>query len=167
MPREKKWSCRSLKKRFKTKFSFDTITTRLSKVEHDDGQTRIFGYWSVSNLLLNNRSFSENDVTIPNMAIDANVFVGTNYVSLDSSSLIHIKNLTAHPYIKYTLSPVKIYELKVNTGWIDAQDIFSSFPGGMFDSFKGIQVAGKLNYSLNFYLDTSDPDGVLFNSQLV
>jgi hypothetical protein len=152
--------------RFKTKFSFDTVTTRLSKVEHDDDQTRIYGYWSVSNLLVNNKSFSENDVTIPNMAIDANLFIGKNYVSLDSSSLIHLKNITAHPYVKYTLSPNKIYELKVNTGWMNAQDMFNSFPMGMFDSFQGIQVAGRLNYSLNFYLDTSDPDNVQFNSQM-
>ena len=152
--------------RFKTKFSFDTIATHLSKVEHDDDETRIYGSWAVSNLLINNRSLSENDIVIPSASIDANVFVGKNYVSLDSSSVIHIKNLTANPYIKYTLNPVKIYELKINTGWVNAQDIFNSFPTGMFDSFAGIQVAGKLNYSLNFYLDTSNPDGVQFNSQL-
>ena len=155
-----------IENRFKTKFSFDTITTRLSKVEHSDDETRIYGSWSVSNLLINNKGLSENDIVVPNASIDANVFIGSNYVSLDNSSVIHLKNLTANPYIKYTLSPVKIYELKINTGWINAQDMFDSFPAGMFDSFSGIRVAGKLNYSLNFYLDTSNPDGVQFNSQL-
>ena len=155
-----------LEDKFKTKFNFDTITTRLSKVEHDGDETRIYGYWSVSNLLINNKSLSENDIVIPTAGIDANLFVGKNYVSLDSSSLIHLKNITAHPYIKYTLSPVKIYEFKINTSWLNAQDIFNSFPIGMFDSFSGIQVTGKLDYSLNFYLDTSDPDNVQFNSQL-
>jgi Transglycosylase len=153
-----------IEKRFKTKFSFDTITTRLSKVSHSGGETRIFGSWSISNLLINNSNLSENDIVIPNASIDANVFVGPNYISLDSSSVIHLKKLTANPYVKYTLSPVKIYELKINTGWLNAQDIFDSFPGGTFDSLQGMQVAGKLNYSLNFYLDSSNPDGVQFNS---
>jgi hypothetical protein len=152
--------------RFKTKFSFDTIATHLAKVEHDGDETRIYGSWAVSNLLNNNRSLSENDIVIQSASIDANVFVGKNYVSLDSSSVIHLKKLTANPYIKYTLNPVKIYELKINTGWINAQDMFNSFPTGMFDSFAGIQVAGKLNYKLNFYLDTSNPDDVQFNSEL-
>jgi hypothetical protein len=155
-----------IESRFNTKFSFDTITTKLSKVEHDEDQTRIYGSWSVSNLLINNKSLSENDIIVPHASIDANVFVGKNYVSLDSSSIVHLKNLSANPYIKYTLNPVKIYELKINTGWLNAQDIFDSFPTGMFDSFVGIKVAGKLNYKLNFYLDTSNPDSVQLSSSL-
>ena len=155
-----------IEQKFHTKLSFDTITTRLTKVEHDDSETRIYGYWSVSNLLINNRGLSENDIIVPNASIDANLFVGENYVSLDSSSVIHLKKLTAHPYIKYTLTPNKVYELRLNTGWLNAQDIFDSFPVGMFDSLTGIQVTGKLNYSLNFYLNAADPDNVQFNSQM-
>jgi hypothetical protein len=84
-----------------------------------------------------------NDVVIPQGAIDANIFVGSNYVSLDSSSVIHLKKLTANPYLKYTLNPVKIYEMKVNTGWVNAQDMFDSFPGGTFETLQGIKVAGQ------------------------
>ncbi len=155
-----------IEERFHTKLSFDTITTQLTKVERSGGETRIYGSWSVSNLLISNRKLATNDIVIPNASIDANVFVGSNYISLDSSSVIHLKKITAHPYIKYTLSPVKIYELKINTGWLNGQDLFDSFPGGLFESFAGIQVAGKLNYSLNFYLDASNPNAVQFNSQL-
>lgn len=155
-----------IEQHYHTKLNFDTITTRLTKVEHDGDETRIYGYWSISNLLISNRKLATNDIIIPNASIDANVFIGQNYISLDSSSLIHLKKLTAHPYIKYTLSPVKIYELKVNTGWINGQDLFDSFPEGMFESLDGIKVAGKLNYSLNFFLNTADPDNVQFNSQL-
>jgi len=155
-----------LENKFKTKFSFDTISTQLTKVKREGGETQIYGSWSVSNLLVNNPRLSENDIIVPSASIDANVFIGPNYVSLDSSSVIHLKNITANPYIKYTLSPVKIYELKLNTGWVNAQDLFNSFPTGLFETFQGIQVAGKVNYSLNFYLDTADPDDVQFNSQL-
>lgn len=153
-----------IEKRFKTKFSFDTITTKLSNVKHGGGETRISGSWGISNLVINNGNLSENDIVVPSASIDANVSVGPNYVSLDSSSVIHLKRLTANPYVKYTLSPVKIYEVKINTGWLNAQDIFDSFPSGTFNSLQGIKVAGKLDYSLNFYLDTSNPDGVQFSS---
>ena len=155
-----------IEQRFKTKLSFDTIRTHLTKVEREGDETRIYGSWSVTNLLINNRKLATNDIVIPNASIDANLFVGPDYVSLDSSSVIHVKKLTAHPYIKYTLSPVKIYELKLNTGWLNGQDLFDAFPQGMFESLEGIQVAGRLNYSLNFYLNTADPNSVQFNSQL-
>jgi hypothetical protein len=152
--------------RFHATVSFDTVSTRLDKVEHSGGETRIFSNLSVRNLLINHKGLSSNDIVIQNGAIDANIFVGSNYVSVDSSSLIHLKKITAHPYIKYTLNPVKIYEVKVNSGWMNAQDMFDSFPQGTFESLKGIQVAGKLNYKLNFMLNTSNPKDVVFDSRL-
>ncbi|TWJ03520.1 transglycosylase [Mucilaginibacter frigoritolerans] len=155
-----------IEKKYRLKVNFDTLSTRLTKVDHGGGETHISGSWAVRNLLINQPGLSSSDIVIPNAGIDANVFVGENYVSIDSSSLIHLKKITAHPYIKYTLSPVKIYELKVNTGWMDAQDLFDSFPNGMFDSLQGIQVAGKLSYNLNIALNTGDPDNVVFDSRL-
>ncbi|MDB4922201.1 transglycosylase domain-containing protein [Mucilaginibacter sp.] len=155
-----------IEKRFHLKVTFDTVSTRLSKVEHSEGETRIYGYWGVKNLLINQPGLSSNDIVVPSAGIDANMFVGQNYLSLDSSSTIYLKKLTAHPYIKYTLNPVKIYELKLNTGWQNAQDVFDSFPSGMFESLEGMQVAGKLNYNLNIFLNSKKPDDVQFDSRL-
>jgi hypothetical protein len=155
-----------IEKRYHLKVSFDTISTRLSKVENSGGQTRIYGYWGVRNLVINQPRLSSADIVVPNASIDANVFVGENYVSVDSSSVITLKKITAHPYIKYTLNPVKIYEMKLNTGWVDGQDLFDSFPSGIFDSLDGMQVAGKLNYSLNIFLNAADADNVQFDSRL-
>ena len=41
-----------VEKRFHLKVEFDTVSTRLSKVENSGGETRIYGYWGVSNLLI-------------------------------------------------------------------------------------------------------------------
>jgi hypothetical protein len=152
--------------RFKLKVNFDNLNIRLTKVKHSDGLTEIYSYWGVRNLLINHAGISARDVIIPNGAIDANIFVGENYVSVDSSSVIHLKKVTANPFIKYTLNPTKLYELKLNTGWQNAQDIFDSFPMGTFESLEGIKVAGRLNYSLNFALNKDNPDGVIFDSRL-
>jgi hypothetical protein len=155
-----------IEKRFNARVSFDNVTTKLISVKNSDGETKIYGYWSVHNLVLNHPGLAATDIVVQDGSIEANVFVGNNYVSLDSSSVIHLKKISAHPFIKYTLNPVKIYELKVNTGWTNAQDIFSSFPAGLFETLDGIQVAGKLNYKLNFKLDASKPDSLQFDSRL-
>jgi hypothetical protein len=155
-----------IQKKYGLKVTFDTISTQLKKVERSDGETRIFGYWSVRNLLINHPKIAANDIIVPSGSIDANVFIGQNYISIDSSSVIHLKDVVANPYIKYTLKPVKVYELKLHTDYTDAQKIFNSFPQGTFDALEGIQVAGKLSYNLNFYLDTSKPDDVQFDSSL-
>jgi hypothetical protein len=155
-----------LQKKFKVKLNFDTLTTRLTRVTNSNGETKIYSYLSVQNLLVNHPGLSTNDIIVPNGAIDANVFVGENYLSLDSSSVIHLKKITANPYIKYTLRPVKIYELKIHTGWLNAQDIFDSFPTGVFESLDGIQVAGKLNYNLNLFYNSSKLNDLQFDSRL-
>ncbi len=155
-----------IEKRFHLKVNFDTVTTRLEKVENSDGVTKIYGSWSVSNLLINQPGLSATDIVVPNGSIDANVFVGKNYVSLDSSSLVHLKKITIKPYLKYQLYPVKMYTVKVNTDWMNAQDVFDSLPEGMFDTFTGIQVTGKVKYHLHVFLDSSNPDKVQFESSL-
>jgi hypothetical protein len=155
-----------VKKGFRLKLSFDTITTRLNKVDHSGDETRIYGYWSVRNLTINHPALSADDIIVPSSSIDANVFVGTNYVSIDSSSVIHLKKLVIVPFIKYKLSPVKMYTVKAHTDWLNAQDVFDSFPQGVFESLEGIKVAGKLRYRLHAFLDTSNPDDVQFESGL-
>lgn len=155
-----------LLKKYRLKVSFDTLSTRLSKVDHSSGETDLSGYWGVKGLVVNHPALSSSDIVIPNAGIDADMVVGENYVSVDSTSLISLGKISAHPFIKYTLNPVKIYELKVNTGWMDAQDFFDSLPQGVFDSLEGMQAAGRLNYKLNILLNAAHPDDVQFDSRL-
>jgi hypothetical protein len=155
-----------IEKKFKLKLNFDTLTTRLDKVEHGNDETQIFTYCAVKNLLVNHPALSARDVVIPSGSIDANLFVGDRYVALDSSSVIHLKKLDIHPAIKYKISPVKMYTVKMHTDWQNAQDFFDSFPTGLFESLDGIQVAGKLRYNMHFFMDTSNPDDLQFESGL-
>lgn len=155
-----------IQKKYNIKLNFDKITTRLTDVKHSNGETKIESYFAVTNMLVNHPALSSSDIVVPEGSIDANLVVGTNFISVDSSSVIHLKNAEAHPFIKYTLSPHKIYELKLNTGWQNAQDVFDSFPGGTFENLQGIKVAGKLNYNFNLYLDSSKPDDLVFDSSL-
>jgi len=155
-----------IQRKFDLKLSFDTVSTRLEKVVKKGHELRIYGSWAVKNLLINHPKAAANDIIIPSGSIDAHMFIGENYISIDSSSVIHLKNVKANPYIKYALSPVKTYELNLHTEELDAQELFDAFPIGMFESLQGIKVAGRLRYDLNLYLNTKHPDQVKFNSSL-
>ncbi|MET4081067.1 hypothetical protein ABIB40_001012 [Pedobacter sp. UYP30] len=148
------------------KLNFDTLQTELKNADYDGDNFRISGSWSVKNMLLNQSRIAANDIVVPSAKLDADVLVGPNFLSLDSSSTAYLKNATLHPFIKYTLKPHKIYELKLTADEQNAQDLFDAFPQGLFESLDGLKVRGKLKYSLNFYLDTKIPDSVKFNSTL-
>ncbi len=155
-----------LEEKFGLKLNFDTISAEMKRVKRSGDEFKISGSCAVKNLLVNHPRIAANDVIVPNASIDGDMLIGENFISIDSTSTIHLKNIEAHPFISYTLRPQKIYELKLHTGQLNAQELINAFPQGLFESLEGIQVAGKLQYDLNFYLNTKRPDNVVFDSRL-
>ena len=155
-----------LEKKFGLKLTFDTVITEMRGTHRSGSELEVNGSWKVKNLLVNHPRIAGNDIIVPDASLDADMVFGKNFVSIDSTSTIHLKNIELHPFIKYTLSPVKIYELKLHTDELDAQELINSFPQGLFESLEGIKVTGKLQYDLNFYLDAQKPDEVIFHSRL-
>lgn len=155
-----------LEKKFGLKLNFDTVFTEMHGARLSGSELEINGSWKVKNLLVNHKRIAGNDIIVPDASIDADMIIGKNFISVDSTSTVHIRDIDLHPFIKYTLSPSKIYELKLHTGEMDAQKLVGSFPQGLFESLEGIQVTGKLQYDLNFYLDSQSPDSVIFSSKL-
>jgi hypothetical protein len=155
-----------LDRKLRAKLSFDTVRTEMKNAEFSGDDFKISGSWSIKNLLINHPKIAANDIVVSNAKIDADMLIGKNFVALDSSSTVFLQKATLHPYLKYTLSPNKIYEVKLRAPEQDAQEILTAFPQGLFESLDGMQVTGKIRYDLDFYLDSSLPDSVKFNSSL-
>lgn len=155
-----------LENKLHTKINFDTVKTQMKDAKFSGGDYKISGSWAIKNLLINQPRISAEDIVVPDARIDADMLIGENFVCLDSTSTVFLRDASIHPYLKYTLSPNKIYEMKLNAPEQDAQAIFNSFPVGLFESLDGIKVRGKLKYNLDFYLDTALPDSVKFSSTL-
>ncbi|MBO0931629.1 transglycosylase domain-containing protein [Fibrella aquatilis] len=160
-----------LEKRFKLKAQADTLHAELRDVDRSGGEFRLEGAGSVRNLRLNHPALSPSDVVVRRAAMDANLFVGENYVGVDSSSVLYLGEVKARPFVKYTLPNAKagtgkVFDVQMHTDNLDAQALFNSFPQGLFQSLDGMKVAGKLRYDLNFNFDTALPDSVKFNSGL-
>ena len=165
-----------IQKRFNLKLQADTIRAELRDVDRSGGEFRLEGAGSVRNLRINHPAIARTDVLVPNASMDANLFVGENYVGVDSTSVLRLGEVSARPFLKYTLASPntgdtdqpsgKVYEVQLHTDQLDAQSLFNSFPQGLFESLEGMQVTGKLKYDLAFRLDTALPDSVKFNSGL-
>lgn len=155
-----------LEQKLGLKLNFDTISTRMDNIEYSSDELKIFGNWSMKNLLVNHPKVAQKDVLIPNASIDCNMFIGEKSISIDSTSVAYLGLIKARPFIKYTIAPSKIYELKFDTEELQAQDFFNSFPQGLFNSLEGIKVKGTLAYHLNFSLDEKSPWKCVFNSGL-
>jgi hypothetical protein len=155
-----------LNNKLHAKLSFDTLQTELKSAGYSGDDFKISGSWSVKNMLVNQKRLANTDIIVEKAKLDADVVIGPNFLSLDSSSTAYLKNATIHPYLKYTLKPNKIYELKLNAEEQDAQAVLEAFPQGLFESLEGMKVSGKVKYNLNFYLDSKLPDSCKFSSTL-
>jgi hypothetical protein len=155
-----------LNNKLHAKVSFDTIRTVLKGADYSGDDYKIEGSWSVRNLLLNHPKIASNDIVVPEARIEADLLIGSNYIALDSTSTVYLKKAEIHPYLKYTLSPNKIYEVKLKAPEQDAQEMLNAFPQGLFESLEGLKVSGKVRYALNFYLNSAEPDSVKFDSGL-
>ncbi|WP_420149350.1 transglycosylase domain-containing protein [Spirosoma sp.] len=155
-----------IQKKYNLKLQADTLRAELRDVDRSGGEFRLEGAGSVRNLRINHPAIARTDVVVSQAAMDAHVFVGENYVGVDSSSTLRLGQVSARPFLKYTLKPTKIYEAQLHTDALDAQALFNSFPQGLFESLEGMKVAGKLKYDMAFQLDTSIPDSVKFDSGL-
>ena len=155
-----------LNNKLHAKLSFDTLQTELKNAKYSGNDYKISGSWSVKNMLINQPRIASNDIIVQSAKLDADILVGPNYITLDSTSTAFLKTAQIHPYIKYTLGKNKIYELKLTAEEQEAQGVLDAFPQGLFESLEGLKVQGKVKYNLNFYLDTKIPDSVRFSSTL-
>jgi hypothetical protein len=153
-----------LKSKYNLALNIDTLEGAI-KGENLSGDLlsiRLAG--SVRNLTLQNPKLTENIIRFPSVQLDGNFKVSPNSISLDSTSTMKIHQLKMHPYFKYTFAPKKIYALGFRTEKEEAQLLFDALPEGLFDSMKGIKVAGKLAYHLNFELPENNPNALTFEA---
>lgn len=160
-----------IREKYKLKLQTDTVRVALRNVERSGDEFRLEGAGSVRNLRINHPAIARTDVLVPQASMDARLFVGENYIGIDSSSTLRLGQVSARPFIKYTLPSGpersgKLYEVDVHTDMIDAQSVFNSFPLGLFESLEGMKVSGQLRYDAMLRLDTAQPDSVKFNSGL-
>ncbi|MFB2120757.1 transglycosylase domain-containing protein [Parapedobacter sp. 2B3] len=156
-----------LERKLGLKLSFDTIETRLREVYWTHNELlHIKGEWTVKNLHINHWRIAQEEVTLPDAHIDAEVIVGGDHVELSNASTVTVENLVVHPYIRYNTQPHKTYALGLETPEMEAQDLFDAFPKGLFESLEGIRVSGRIQYKLDAFLDTTNPDSVRFDSHM-
>lgn len=165
--KEKKVEFPLLEKKYGLKLNFDTLEAHLKKVKWNGKEDfQISASGRIVNLLVNHWRIASNNVIVPNVAIDAEVIIGKDYIELDKNSQATLAKVTAQPYAKFSLNPSKTIALGLEVPETKAQDVFDSFPIGLFESLEGIKVSGTMKYSSDFFLDTENPDSVKLHSSL-
>jgi hypothetical protein len=116
--------------------------------------------------MINHAKIARKDVVIKNARFDYRFLLGSNFVSIDSSSTIQLNKIKFQPYLAYETKEDTIYKLKVSIPKMKAQDFIASLPDGLFTHFQGMQTEGNFEYKLDYRFNKNKPNQLLFDSNL-
>ena len=155
-----------LDERYGLKSSFDSIHLSIQNINKSGGELHIDGSVSIANLMINHAKIARKDVVIKNARFDFRFLLGSDFVSMDSSSTVQFNKVKFHPYLAYETQEDTIYKLKIAIQKMKAQDFIVSLPDGLFTHFQGMQAEGNFEYKLDFMFNKNKPNQLVFDSNL-
>ncbi len=145
---------------------FDTIHIALNGYRWSENLLTVKGAISIENFTAFHKTISEDTVKISSASFDFSINTGKSYIEIDSSSYASLTSIRFHPYLRYSKENDKEYTIKIKTDKIPSTDFFSSLSQGMFDEVRDISADGTMQFALNFKINTSQPDSLVFESSL-
>ena len=155
-----------LDERFNLKSSFDSIRLSVQNIDRDGDQLHLDGFMAIANLKLNHPKIASKDVVLKNAKFDYRFLLGSDFISIDSSSTVQLNKIKFHPYLAYDTEKDTIYKLKVDLPKMKAQDFITSLPDGLFTHFQGMEATGTFDYKLDFAFNKNKPNRLVFDSKL-
>nr|WP_294927340.1 biosynthetic peptidoglycan transglycosylase [uncultured Flavobacterium sp.] len=155
-----------LDERYNLKASFDSIRLNVANIDKDGSELHIDGYTSISNLKINHPKIASKDVVIKNARFDYRFLLGSDFISIDSTSTMQLNKIKVKPYVSYNTEKDTVYTLKVEIPKMTAQDFIVSLPDGLFTHFQGMEATGNFDYKLDFKFNKNRPNTLVFDSKL-
>jgi hypothetical protein len=155
-----------LDERYGLKSSFDSIRLNIQNIDKSGSELHIDGFASIANFMVNHPKIANKDVVIKNAKFDFRFLLGSDFVSIDSSSTAEFNKIKFHPYLAYETEEDTIYKLKVAIPNMKAQDFIASLPDGLFTHFQGMEAQGNFEYKLDFMFNKNKPNQLVFDSNL-
>ncbi|MFB9109527.1 transglycosylase domain-containing protein [Flavobacterium gyeonganense] len=151
---------------YNLKASFDSIRLNVANIDKDGSELHIDGYTSIANLKINHPKIANKDVVIKNARFDYRFLLGSDFISIDSTSIMQLNKIKVKPYVSYNTESDTVYTLKVDIPKMKAQDFIVSLPDGLFTHFQGMEATGNFDYKLNFKFNKNKPNTLVFDSKL-
>ncbi|WP_016990150.1 transglycosylase domain-containing protein [Flavobacterium sp. ACAM 123] len=152
--------------RYNLRSTFDSIRLNIENIDKRGNELYIDGFTSITNLKINHPKIASKDVIIKNARFDYRFLLGSDFISIDSSSTVQFNQVKLRPYISYDTESDTIYKLNVVIPKMKAQDFISSLPDGLFTHFQGMRAEGTFDYKLDFKFNKNKPDQLVFDSNL-
>jgi hypothetical protein len=155
-----------LNQRWGFSVKFDTLQFSFNLVDDSWKKLQFAGKAHAANFEIQNKRIAPTPVVFNNTNLDFRFNAGERYIELDSTSIVSANAFSFSPYVKLEKNEGYIITIQIPRKEFEASSFIESFPEGLFSNLRGMKVAGKLAYSLNFQVDLKIPDSLKFSSHL-
>ena len=73
----------------------------IQNIDKDGDELHIDGFMAITNLKINHPKIASKDVVIKNAKFDYRFLLGSDFISIDSSSTVQFNKIKFHPYVAY------------------------------------------------------------------
>ncbi len=152
--------------RWGAKLLFDTLSVDIKSSQRENEKISFSGNASASSISLFHPDISPEEVVLKKGIINYNLNIGGNYAELDSSSVITINTLSFSPFIRAEKRENWIVTASLIKEDLDANELFSSLPKGLFLNLENIETSGYLDYRFHLLIDFNNIDSLKLESGL-
>ncbi|WP_321333694.1 biosynthetic peptidoglycan transglycosylase [uncultured Bacteroides sp.] len=156
-----------LERRLGAEIAFDTLAYSLSKERMGSSKIALSGKAEICGLSLYHPALSPEVINLNRGRLAYHISIGSNYVEMDSTSIVQFNKLQFHPYLRAQKENEKWHvTASVNKPWFPADELFGSLPKGLFSNLEGIQTSGSLAYHFLLDVDFARLDSLKLESEL-
>lgn len=163
---DKKISLPLLDYKWGAAIGMDTLLFSFHELRLTADRSQVNGIVSFSGLKVEHEKVAAKPVLFDKLAVKYAINIGHDFAELDSSTEIIFNSLRLSPYIRYRHKPTEQITVRIIKPEFPADELFSSFPEGLFTNLGGIRVKGRLSFNLDFFADLSVPDSLIFTMDL-
>jgi hypothetical protein len=155
-----------LEYRLGLRMAFDSLRMEFTYSPSVSGIAGISGSIRTSDFRIKHEKISAGDVLLRKAGADFRLKLGKTFAEIDSTTNLSWNEQSFHLFVRYDNSESEKICVKINEPALDAAVFFAALPDGLFTNLSGIGVRGNLAFRLNFDLDTSVPDSLVFDAAL-
>ncbi len=152
--------------RFNADVAFDTLRFKIYDASWKSDVFALKGLASFDGLEINHKRISTTNVVFGKGSLAYSLNAGSNFLELDSTSVVTFNRLQFNPYLKVTKDGAWKVKFEIRKNHFPAQDLFGSLPDGIFSTLHGIETDGFLNYYIVFDVDFAHPENLVFDQGL-
>jgi hypothetical protein len=156
-----------IKELAKAQFGFRTFVVDIERLEDNADDIYVRGDVKAEKVLVYNPRLSTDTISMPSGGVDFSIRLTESRLILDSTSRLHLNDLTAMISSDYTYSYPGSIHARLELAPVPAQNIINAMPQGAFEMARTITLDGRMGYHLDFYLNIDEKDSIKIDASVI